>query len=400
MTDHDLSRQALLNNGSARTDPLTLDAGTDDVADGRVNVGLWSDASSNDVGTFSHDGTVHRVYDWDGPKKTVSGEFSADTIAALREHPDVRYVENDGTMQAIGQSTPWGIDRTDADLVRRRQGNTEPQDGGDIAILDTGIDSDHPDLAEQLGKGKAFTPCGKGANTCHQDWDDDNGHGTHCAGIVGAQDNTEGVVGVTTHATLHAVKVLTGRGGGYFSDIAAGIQWVADQGYDVASMSLGGPKSFLVEDAVEYAYANDVLLVAAAGNLGPCIDCVSFPAREPEVVSVGATTPDDSLATFSSTGPQVDILAPGQDIHSTYTDGGYETLNGTSMACPHVAAAGGMLMADGSSNSQARRTLEESAEPLDLAPEKQGHGLLDVKTALNYDTSGDNSTNGGNGNGR
>ncbi len=256
----------------------------------------------------------------------------------------------------------------------------------DVAVIDTGIDSDHPDLATNLGEGKAVVSCTDSEGDCNEPWDDDNGHGTHCAGTVGAADDGDGVVGVSTDATLHAVKVLDYRGYGAFSDVARGIRWVADQGYDVASMSLGGWKTKVVEDAVEYAYDKGVLLVAAAGNAGPCSSCVGYPAGEPEVIAVSATSEDDSLAWFSSTGPEVDIAAPGQGIYSTYPSG-YETLSGTSMACPHVSGAAAQLMDNGHTHVEARDALESSAEDLGLDADEQGYGLLDVAAALSFDSS-------------
>lgn len=381
MTENQLSRRAVLN---ANDGFGSFTANEQDQIDGgQVNIGIKSERATQAVHTQSD--TIDRVFDWGGDKKTISGQFPEDVLEQLRGHPDVRYIEKDGTMEAIGQRLPWGVDRIDADIAHSHGetgGATDDADGGHIAIIDTGIDSDHPDLQANLGTGKAFVSCQSGPNDCHYEWDDDHGHGTHCAGIAGGANNSQGVVGVSTQATLHAVKVLSQSGMGAFSDIAAGLHWVAEQGYDVASMSLGGGKSFAVEDAVEYAYESGVLVVTAAGNAGPCADCVGYPAREPEAIAVSATDEKDTLAGFSSTGPQVDIAAPGQEIYSTFTGGTYETLNGTSMACPHVASAGALLMNSGQSNTEARKTLEESAEDIDLAPNEQGYGLLDVANAL------------------
>ncbi|WP_158056688.1 S8 family peptidase [Halorussus halophilus] len=314
---------------------------------------------------------------------------------ALERNPNIRYVEENGTMHALAQDLPWGIDRVDADITNA---NGEVGSGADIAIIDTGIDDDHPDLQANLGAGRAFAECGSGGyfgdcsyqgngNACNYAWSDDNDHGTHCAGIAAGDDNSQGVVGVASDATLHAVKVLDCGGSGSFSDIAAGIEYVADQGWDVASMSLGGSSgSSALRDACQYAQDNGVLLVAAAGNSGQCTDCVGYPAAYPEVMAVASTNDSDGQSSFSSQGPEVDIAAPGSDIYST-VPGGYDTFSGTSMACPHVSGAGGQLMSNGATNGDARSTLKSTAEDIGLSDNVSGSGLLDVAAALGHDSS-------------
>jgi subtilisin len=321
--------------------------------------------------------SVERVLDFDDIGKAVAGRFSPRAIEALAGNPNVRYVEEDGEMHAVGQTLPWGVDRVDADVLHD---DGETGDGADVAVIDTGIDSDHPDLGANLGSGKAYVDC-TGSN-CNEPWDDDNDHGTHCAGIADAVDNSEGVVGVATEATLHAVKVLDGNGSGSFSDVAAGIEYTADQGWDVGSLSLGTSSgSQTVKDACTYAYEKGVLLVAAAGNDGPCSDCVGYPAAYEECIAVSSTDSDDTLSSFSSTGPEVELAAPGGEIYSTVI-GGYDTFSGTSMACPHVSGAGGQLMANGYANTEARQRLQDTAEDLELSSSKQGYGLLDVEAAV------------------
>ena len=339
------------------------------------------DASGEEVREFQFDAMTKRM-----PKPAIEG---------LQNNPNIRYVEENGTMEALAQSTPWGIDRTDSEVAHA---NGDTGSGADIAIIDTGIDGDHPDLEANVGAGKAFAVCGSGgtfggcyfsgnSNSCNQDWSDDNDHGTHCAGTANAVNNGQGVVGVSTEATLHGVKVLDCAGSGSFSDIAAGVEYVADQGWDVASMSLGGSSSSqALKDAVSYAAGKGVFLVAAAGNSGSCTDCVGYPAAYGEVMAVSATSSDDSLASFSSTGPEVEIAAPGENVNSTVA-GGYGQKSGTSMACPHVAGAAGQLAAQGLSRTEIRSSLKSSAEDIGLGANESGSGLLDVAAALGYDSS-------------
>jgi subtilisin len=346
----------------------------------RVNVG-YSAESGRQAALSKADSVVH---DFNFDALTL--RLPARAADALDARPDVRYVETDGRAHALAQTEPWGIERVDADVAHR---NGETGSGADIAIIDTGIDSDHPDLQANIGAGKAYVSCRGGPRDCRYAWDDDHDHGTHCAGIADALNNTEGVVGVSTEATLHAVKVLDNSGSGYWSDIAAGVEYVADQGWDVGSLSLGGSSgSQAVKDAGVYATDRGVLLVAAAGNDGPCTDCVGYPAAYAEYMAVSSTDSSDNLSGFSSQGPEVEIAAPGTDIYSSVI-GGYDTFSGTSMACPHVSGTGGQLMANGKSNTQARDTIKSSAENIGLTSNEGGAGLLDTAAALGLDSSDD-----------
>lgn len=318
----------------------------------------------------------------------ISVELPVSALDPLRNHPQIRYVEPDITVQAIeptskqsidasSQLLPWGVDRIGADTVHAAD---KTGAGADVAIIDTGIDADHPDLHSRLGTGAAAVTCS--ASDCTVPWDDDNNHGTHCAGIVNAISNNQGVVGVNTKATLHAVKVLNENGTGPVSNIAAGIQWVANQGYDVANMSFGtSQSSSLIRDACKYAHSKGVLLVAATGNSGPCSSCVHYPAAYDEVVAVSATMSSDELASFSATGSQVELAAPGVMIPSTIIDS-YAAFSGTSMATPHVVGAGAVLMANGYTAADARTRLQTSAEDIGLSKTDAGFGLVNVKRAL------------------
>jgi subtilisin len=362
----------VLAGGAATADSHDDREGDDNREDGddteRVNVGYDSQR-----GRRAAKNEAERVY-YEFAFDALTIEVDEEGEERLRRRGDIRYVERDEEMEALEQTLPWGIDRVDADVAHD---DGETGAGADVAIIDTGIQSDHPDLQATLGKGVAFLSGVKSNN-----WEDDNGHGTHCAGIADALDNNEGVVGVSTEATLHAVKVLSATGVGLTSDIAKGIEWTADRGYDVGNLSLGGGDSDVLHEACQYANGKGVFLAGAAGNDGPCEDCVSYPAAYQECVAVSATSLDDSLAEFSSTGPEVELAAPGENILSTYIGSSYTELSGTSMAAPHVAGGAGQLMANGYSHSEARDRLTSTAEDIGLSSNEQGAGLLDVAAAL------------------
>jgi subtilisin len=407
MREHSTSRRDVLRAAGGAVGAAGLAGVSSAAGQDRVEVNVGYSAASGRRAAKNAASNVVREFGFDA----LTIEVAKPAVQGLRKRGDVRYVERNGTMYALdpgtnappggcspwpscrddggdgggSQTLPWGIDRVDAEVAHA---NGDTGTGADVAILDTGIDADHPDLQANLGSGTAFVECKGGG--CVATWDDDEGHGTHCAGTADAVDNSEGVVGVSTQATLHSVKVLDSRGSGSYSDIAAGVEYVADQGWDVGSMSLGGSSgSQTLKDACQYAVDNGVFLVAAAGNSGPCTDCVGYPAKYSTVVAVSATDSSDALASFSSTGPEVEIAAPGVDVLSTKLGGGTETLSGTSMACPHVAGAAGLLMANGASNTQAHDTLTSSAEDLGLASNEQGAGLLDAAAALGYSSTDD-----------
>ncbi|ARU62432.1 peptidase S8 [Tumebacillus avium] len=200
-----------------------------------------------------------------------------------------------------------------------------------IAIIDTGIDLDHADLAGKLVAGASFVDRVSSAN-------DDNGHGTHCAGIAaGIGNNGVGISGMDQTAKLMPVKVLNKRGSGYTSDIVDGVYFAVDNGADVLSMSLGGGGATQAfQDAINYAWNNNRIVVAAAGNSG--VSTPSYPAAYNNVVSVAATDANDNRTSWSNYGSSwVDVAAPGNSIYSTYYNGGYTTMSGTSMATPLVA---------------------------------------------------------------
>lgn len=234
---------------------------------------------------------------------------------------------------------PWGIAR-----VNGGSGGA----GVTVAVLDSGVDRDHPDLQGNLvACVSEVTHFKRDRNNC----DDANGHGTHVAGTVLANG---GITGVAPDASLMAVKVCDRRGYCYGDDMAAGIYYAADNGADVLSMSIGGDTPDpLVRDAVAYAVGKGLLVVAAAGNDGPADGSIDYPGAYASVVAVGATDSSDAVPYWSSRGVndgdwtveerEVELAAPGVSIESTLNDGCYGYMSGTSMATPHVSGLAAKL---------------------------------------------------------
>jgi subtilisin len=315
----------------------------------------------------------------------VSARLDEKALAKLKQNPQVAYIEEDAIMHVDAQTTPWGINKINAPTAW----GTSRGAGVHVAILDTGIDYDHPDLDDNIDGGVYFVGLINDGSTNPLHWNDVYSHGTHCAGTVAAEDNAIGVVGVAPDARLHAVKVLGDSGSGSTADVIQGIEWCVDNNIDVASMSFGGGSTTSLQNACNAAYSAGVLLVSSAGNEygGP----VGYPAAYSSVIAVSATDASDVIAGFSSRGPQVELAAPGVNVISTVPGGGYASKQGTSMACPHVSGTAALVLAAGITD--VRTQLQITAVDLG-APGKDiyyGYGRIDAAAAVNpveFDLSG------------
>lgn len=225
-------------------------------------------------------------------------------------------------LPAIEAGQGWNLSRGSKDVT--------------VAVVDTGVQADHPDLKGRLLSGYNAIASG-GAP------DDDVGHGTHVAGIIGAlTNNQEGVAGISWYNKILPVKALDNSGAGTTYSVAEGIIWAADQGAKVINLSLGNyADSQFLHDAIKYAYDRDVVIVSAAGNDNT--ERPGYPAAYEEVIAVAATNASGERASFSNYGDYIDITAPGESIASTYPGSQYAALSGTSMASPHVAAVAGLV---------------------------------------------------------
>lgn len=320
----------------------------------------------------------------------AAAELTPASSAALAARPNVLRITDDGTAQEHAVDTPQASEARSKLLERRERPTTQTVPWGinrirapeawsiskgrgvKVAVLDSGIDLSHPDLRVVGGVNQV-----EGARS----YDDDRGHGTHVAGIIAALDNRYGVVGAGPSIELYAVKVLDKRGRGWWSDIFAGLDWCVDNGMQVANMSFGSTQyDQTYEEVVYRSYKAGVVLVASAGNNGPSPDSVQYPARYPGVMAVSALDSSDRIASWSSIGSQIDLIAPGVDVLSTYTGPKYTTLSGTSMAAPHVSGVAALRLGIDSNKSPDHITavLKDNATKLPgLAVDQQGAGLVD-----------------------
>ena len=307
----------------------------------------------------------------------VAAKVKKTDLETLKLDPSINYIEPDYPVQATGEVVPWGVSSIEAPIVHLQTEGI----GVKVAVIDTGIDYTHPDLA---------VAGGYSAISYTNSYYDDNGHGTHVAGTVAAADNDIGVIGVAPQVNLYAVKALDSVGSGYVSDIVEGIEWSISNGIKIINMSLGSSAdSKTLHDACDRAYAGGILLVAAAGNSGTSDatqDNVSYPARYSSVIAVSATVSSNQRPSFSSTGPDIELAAPGFNIYSTLPGGLYGNESGTSMASPHVAGTAALVWAMNPTmtNEQVRQRLDATAIDLGTAGKDNqfGYGLVDAKNAV------------------
>jgi subtilisin family serine protease len=298
-----------------------------------------------------------------------AASLNAQQVAALAADPAVRTIVADQAVEAIAQTLPTGINRIQADASSQASGNgSDALNLPAVAVIDTGIDTNHPDLNVVGGKN-----CSSGRS-----FEDGNGHGTHVAGTIGARDDASGVVGVAPGVPLYAVRVLNNAGSGSWASVICGVDWVvanaATRGIKVANMSLGGSGSDGncsdggLREAICAATAAGVTFVVAAGNSNANFSGF-VPATYPEVLTVTAvadfngtsgggaaatcrTDVDDTYADFSNFAMSAEdightIAGPGVCIYSTWKRDGYNTISGTSMASPHVAGTAALCIGFG-----------------------------------------------------
>jgi subtilisin family serine protease len=261
------------------------------------------------------------------PKRAIPVLKSLPGVVSVKEE-----VQYEKTAELVNQPIRWPVKKVNAAQTLQK-GLTGK--GVKVAVLDTGISIDHEDLIVSGGTSTVEN---------YTSFDDDNGHGTHVAGIIGAQNNSVGSVGVAPDVELYAVKVLDSDGVGYEGEIAAGIKWAIDNKMDIINMSLSSPGySPVIDNYINMAADQGIMIVAAAGNYGMpdgTQNTIEHPAKNENTIAVGAIDKFDIRAPFSATGRELDVVAPGVDIYSTFWEDGknsYMVESGTSMAAPFVA---------------------------------------------------------------
>ena len=262
------------------------------------------------------------------------------------------------TVHAQGEPfIPWGVNHIRAPEVWSRSTGKRIK----IGIIDTGVDYSHPDLQHSVYGGinlvqRHLLPM------------DDNGHGTHIAGTIGAASQRSGIIGVAPHGALHAIKAFDYNGSAFVSDIIQGIEWCVQNRMDIINMSFGMKNhSKALEAAVRNTVYSGKVVVASSGNNGK-INQMDYPARFPQTICVGATTRSHKIAAFSNRGQRIDIYAPGDKIYSTWLRGKYNVMSGTSMATSHVTGVIALMLAakPGLSPKQIKLMLQRNASALGL----------------------------------
>ncbi|MBM7702898.1 S8 family peptidase [Metabacillus iocasae] len=292
------------------------------------------------------------VIEFDGDiKKMVKSYQNLDQVDYIEPNyiysafytPNDPYLSYQYGLQRIQAAEAWDVSKSRSSVK--------------IAIIDSGVQLNHPDLSAKMIKGYDFVENDSTPN-------DQNGHGTHVAGIAaGATNNRVGMAGVAPLASILPVRVLGSDGNGTLSAVAEGIIYAANQGAKVINLSLGSTQgSTTLQNAVNYAWSKGAVLIGAAGNSG--VNVPNYPAYYANVIAVASTDTNDRRSTFSNFGTWVDVAAPGTDILSTYLSSSYGYLSGTSMAAPHVAGIAALLASQGKTNIQIRDIIRNTADPI------------------------------------
>ncbi|MBT2689206.1 S8 family serine peptidase [Bacillus sp. ISL-47] len=318
-----------------------------------------------------HTTEIHHIFD---ELSAASVTIPSQKKEELLEKQNVLRLDPDSVVKTSSQISDWGYVKVNAPLSKKWGWTGE---GIKVGVIDTGIRTNHPDL--KVAGGVSFV---EGSDS----YSDDMGHGTHVAGIIGAQDNSIGVVGVAPEADIYAIKALDSKGEGNISDIIAAIDWAMERKMDIINLSVTSPQgSYLLSQTLQKAYNQDIIIVAASGNsLTPLTGSqdVLFPARYPTVIGVGSINRNNQKSSFAYYGESLELVAPGEKILSTYSgyiDGVYKDYtyaDGTSMASPFVAGIAALYKQayPEFTNAQIRTLMQQSAVDLGIKGKDNSYG--------------------------
>ena len=328
-----------------------------------------------------------RIWTFSFDARIFTAELNQEEIDALRKDNNIESVMEEPEAHILwgeyapypafndaAENTDWGVTKLNVSYAWAKGFKGQ---GIKVGVIDTGIDMNHIDLIDAYKGGYNFI-------AGNDNPVDDHMHGTHCCGIVGARENSIGYTGVAPEADIYAIKCLNAKGSGSFSTIASGVDWCITNGMDIISLSLGGDMacSGVLADACNNAWNAGIVVVASAGNDGVlCSEegCILSPANCSSVIAVGSIDKDEFRSGFSSFGPQMELIAPGEGITSTwlidhdlYEDGlhivgdSWYWANGTSMACPHIAGAAALIKCwyPAATNYEIREWLQDNAKDL------------------------------------
>lgn len=301
------------------------------------------------------------VVEFAAAKGNPDRQLKLAALAALKKNPNIEFAEPnyiytvDFTPNDSSLGSQWAWDKIQAKQAWDvTQGSTSTV----IAVVDTGIQTTHPDLNAKIVAGYDYVD----NDTVPTDG---NGHGTHVAGTSAAEtNNSAGGAGTCPNCKLMPVRVLDNNGSGTLANVANGITFAANNGAKVINLSLGGGGSTALQNAVDYAWGKGVFLACAAGNSNTSSTASAYPGAYTNCFAVASTTTTDARSSFSNYGTWVEVAAPGSDIYSTWIGSGYNTISGTSMASPHVAGLAGLLSSQGLTNTQIRDRLCSTADKI------------------------------------
>jgi serine protease len=386
--------------GTTRTKPLAP-VGGPDYRDSDILVSFRENTSQEEIENLVGSQGYHVKRIIEGAGIYVIGiSGGRDPVRAaedFRSNPLVRHAQPNWVGRVTGMNGDAGVARIPNDPNLSRQwaidamglryawDKTRGSSSVTVAVIDTGVQVNHPDLAGNITSGYDFYN-----KTSYVT--DHNGHGTHIAGIIGAATNNGlGIAGINWNVSIMPLKAADDSGGGYLSlsEIIEALRYAADHGADVVNMSfqIGGASSgedFFMEEAIEYAYNKGVTMIAAAGNEGQ--GWLAYPSRHSKVIAVGAIGPDLNRANWSNYGSNIDVVAPGDSILSTWPMNTFASASGTSMAAPQVAGVAALLIASGVRGPEnIRRILHETAMDLGTAgcDDVYGWGLVNAHAAVN-----------------